>query len=293
MVTAPHACPPLPRPIPLAARGDRLLQVDAPDAQRDRPRRRPHAVDRAFHGERLGHRPRRQRLLDGLDSVERTSARRSRQNDNAPPMTGFAVRDLVDDVHDVCGSFAIVDDTTQPWQVVTRAAVSGTSIDLFTRRRDGVASLADVARRRRRPPRRRHHAGRRRARRRGPNPVMAPTRRRRSRPRRGDASPGASAARPTTTSPASARRPGGSTRARRPSPSGCRGGRSARTSRPTTRRASGSSWAGGTRPTCRMPEFLSRRGYVVVADTPHRSTFALCSERERRGAHGARAARRR
>ena len=63
-------------------------------------------------------------LLEGIDTSTAVGTPQS-DNDDAPPMTGFAVRDLSSTYTMSYGSFEVVDDTTQPWQVVTRASVSG------------------------------------------------------------------------------------------------------------------------------------------------------------------------
>ncbi len=80
-------------------------------------------------------------LLGGLDSSSDVGKPQS-ANDDAPPMTGFAVRDLSTTYKMMYGSFAIADDTTQPWQVVERAAVaSGNRVDLLD---GGGARVASV-----------------------------------------------------------------------------------------------------------------------------------------------------
>ncbi|MGH7295126.1 MAG: hypothetical protein ACRELB_09345, partial [Polyangiaceae bacterium] len=80
-------------------------------------------------------------LLDGLDASDDVGTPQS-QNDDAPPMTGFAVRDVATTYDMQYGSFAVTDDTSQPWQVVRRAAVSGTGVDLFDGHGGRLASLA-------------------------------------------------------------------------------------------------------------------------------------------------------
>jgi alpha-glucosidase len=80
-------------------------------------------------------------LLAGLDSSTDVGRPQS-MNDDAPPMTGFAVRDLATTYRMQYGSFAATDDTSEPWQVVTRAAVSGSRVDLFTGAGTRVASIA-------------------------------------------------------------------------------------------------------------------------------------------------------
>jgi alpha-glucosidase len=79
-------------------------------------------------------------LLQGLDSSTAVGTPQS-MNDDAPPMTGFAVRDLATAYKMQYGSFAATDDTTKPWQVVTRAAVSGSSVDLYA----GSTRVASIA----------------------------------------------------------------------------------------------------------------------------------------------------
>ena len=204
-------------------------------------------------------------LLSGIDSSTDVGTPQS-LNDDAPPMTGFAVRDLASTCQMIGGSFAIADDTTQPWHVVTRAAVTDDQIDLY----DGstrVASLAmsqgDDA----------NHL------------VVAIT--------PGDDAP------PASTDPTTPRR-------RISWGFGCTAddhfagfgaqtwgvdarketipiwvqeegiGKDLSTDDPT-----GAWFLVGRRHSAYMPvpEFLARRGYVAVADTAHRSTFALCSER--------------
>jgi hypothetical protein len=69
-------------------------------------------------------------LLEGIPSSNAVGTPQS-LDDDAPPMTGFAVRDQTTTYSMIGGSFSIADDTSQPWQVVTRAAVTGSQIDLF------------------------------------------------------------------------------------------------------------------------------------------------------------------
>jgi alpha-glucosidase len=83
-------------------------------------------------------------LLAGIDSSTAVGTPQS-MNDDAPPMTGFAVRDLATAYKMQYGSFAATDDTSQPWHVVTRAAVSGAlhnRVDLYTGDGTRVASIA-------------------------------------------------------------------------------------------------------------------------------------------------------
>jgi hypothetical protein len=80
-------------------------------------------------------------LLPGLDSSTDVGKSAS-MNDDAPPMTGFAVRDLATTYTMQYGAFTQVDDTSHPWQVVTRAQVDGSRVDLFT---DGGTRVASIA----------------------------------------------------------------------------------------------------------------------------------------------------
>jgi alpha-glucosidase (family GH31 glycosyl hydrolase) len=204
-------------------------------------------------------------LLDGIDASTDVGTPQS-QNDDAPPMTGFAVRDLATTYEMSFGSFKIVDDTSQAWRVVTRAAVSGSSVDLLagpTRVATIAFSQGDDA----------NHL------------VAAIT--------PGDDAP------PATTDPSAPRR-------RISWGFGCtpddhftgfgaqtwgvdaRGetipiwvqeegiGKDMTTDDPT-----GAWFLVGRRHSAYLPlpEFLAKRGYVAVAETQHRSTFALCSER--------------
>lgn len=203
-------------------------------------------------------------LLSGIDTSNDVGMPQS-ENDDAPPMTGFAVRDLASTYQMIGGSFAVADDTTQPWQVVTRAAVTGNQIELYAGSTT-VASLAmsqgDDA----------NHL------------VVAIT--------PGDGAP------PATTDPAAPRR-------RISWGFGCTpddhfSGFGAQTwgvdalgetipiwmseegigKDLTTDDPTGIWFVVGRRHSAYMPvpEFLARRGYVAAADTAHRSTFALCSE---------------
>ena len=80
-------------------------------------------------------------LLQGIDPSNAVGTPQS-QNDDAPPMTGFAVRDLSTAYTMSYGSFKVVDDTTPPWRVVTTARVTGSTVDLLTKDGTRVASLA-------------------------------------------------------------------------------------------------------------------------------------------------------
>jgi len=203
-------------------------------------------------------------LLDGIPASGDVGTPQS-MNDDAPPMTGFAVRDLSTAYQMSFGSFSAADDTSQPWRVVTRAAVSGNQVDLFaggTRVASLAASQGDDA----------NHL------------VVAVT--------PGDDAP------PSSADPAAPRR-------RISWGFGCtpddhfagfgaqtwgvdaRGetipiwmqeegvGKDLTTDDPT-----GIWFIVGRRHSAYMPlpEFLASRGYVAVAETAHRSTFALCSE---------------
>jgi alpha-glucosidase len=210
--------------------------------------------------------PARAPLLPGLDSSTAVGTPWS-INDDAPPMTGFAVRDLSTVYKMSYGSFSQTDDTSQPWKVVTQAAVHGTSVDLYTGDGTRVATIAFS---------------------RGDDSdhlVAAIT--------AGDGAPLASA------DPSKPRR-------RISWGFGCDSddhfngfgaqtwgvdakgetipiwvqeegiGKDLKTDDPT-----GPWFLVGRRHSAYMPlpEFLARRGYVAVADTQLRSTFALCSER--------------
>jgi alpha-glucosidase len=204
-------------------------------------------------------------LLDGIPSSNDVGTPQS-MNDDAPPMTGFAVRDLATSYTMAGGSFLVADDTTQPWRVVTRAAVTGNQVDLFaggTRVASLAASQGDDA----------DHL------------VVAVT-------------PGDDAPTPSS-DPTTPRR-------RISWGFGCTAddhfaGFGAQTWGVDARGETIPIWMQeegigkdlttddptgvwpivGRRHSAYMPlpEFLARRGYVAVADTAHRSTFALCSER--------------
>jgi alpha-glucosidase len=205
-------------------------------------------------------------LLDGIPSSTTVGTPQS-LNDDAPPMTGFAVRDLGTTTQMSFGSFSMADDTTQPWQVVTEALLSSSgSIDLFTSGGVRVASLTasegDDA----------NHL------------VVSIT--------PGDGAP------PASSDPTAARRriswgfgcsaadefagfgaqtwgvdARGETIPIWVSEEGV--GKDLTTDDPT-----GAWFLVGRRHSAYMPlpEFLASRGYVAVADTVAKSTFALCSE---------------
>lgn len=80
-------------------------------------------------------------LLQGIDTSTAVGKPQS-MNDDAPPLTGFAIRDLATTIKMSYGSFAQTDDTTQPWQVVTRASVTGDRVDLYTGDGARAASIA-------------------------------------------------------------------------------------------------------------------------------------------------------
>jgi len=207
-------------------------------------------------------------LLGGIDSSSDVGKSQS-ANDDAPPMTGFAVRDLSTTYKMMYGSFAITDDTTQPWQVVERAAVaSGNRVDLLDGSGTRVASVAFT---------------------RGDDDehlVASIT--------AGEGAP------PASTDPAAPRRriswgfscdaddhfvgfgaqtwgvdARGETIPIWVQEEGI--GKDLKTDDPT-----GVWYVVGRRHSAYMPlpEFLARRGYVAVAETNARSTFALCSERQ-------------
>jgi alpha-glucosidase len=204
-------------------------------------------------------------LLAGIDTSNSVGTPQS-ANDDAPPMTGFAVRDLSSTYQTNFGSFSITDDTSQPWQVVTRATVSANQIDLFagaSRVATLTASQGDDA----------NHL------------VVAIA--------AGDDAP------PPSSDPTAPRRRISWGFACTPDDHfagfgaqtwgvDARGetipiwmqeegiGKDLTTDDPT-----GLWFIVGRRHSAYMPlpEFLSRRGYVAVAETAHRSTFALCSER--------------
>jgi len=215
-------------------------------------------------------------LLQGIAASNDVGMPQS-DNDDAPPMTGFAVRDLSTAYTMTYGSFEVVDDTSQPWRVVTQARVSGQTVDLLTADGTRVASLAASQ---------------------GDDPlhlVVAIT--------PGDDVPDGAA---PETSPDAAAHPTG-VRRRISWGFACTAddhftgfgaqtwgvdalketipiweqeegvGKDLTTDNPT-----GAWFLVGRRHSAYMPipEFLSRRGFIVVAETPHRSTFALCSERE-------------
>ena len=203
-------------------------------------------------------------LLDGIPSSSDVGTPQS-LNDDAPPMTGFAVRDLASTYQMIGGSFSVADDTTQPWRVVTRAAVTGSQIDLFA----GDTRVASLA------PSQGDDAD---------HLVVALT--------PGDDAP------PASSDPTTPRR-------RISWGFGCTpddhfAGFGAQTWGVDARKETIPIWMQeegigkdlttddptgvwfilGRRHSAYMPlpEFLAKRGYVAVAETAHRSTFALCSE---------------
>jgi alpha-glucosidase (family GH31 glycosyl hydrolase) len=239
-------------------------------------------------------------LLEGIDTSTAVGAPQS-DNDDAPPLTGFAVRDLSSSYEMSYGSFAVDDDTTQPWRVVTKATVSGKTINLFAADGALVASLAvsqgddsshlvvaiapgdDV-----------------------PDGAAPPVLD--AGARADDASPGIGDAGDAAPVVVTAPVPSFSTTGvRRRISWGFRcnaddhftgfgaqtwGVDARKETIPiwlqeegvgkdlTTDDFTGAWFLQGRRHSAYMPlpEFLSRRGFIVVADTPHRSTFALCSE---------------
>jgi alpha-glucosidase (family GH31 glycosyl hydrolase) len=80
-------------------------------------------------------------LLAGIASGSAVGTPQS-ADDDAPPMTGFAVRDQSSTYQMSYGSFAIVDDTTPRWDVVAKAEVSGSNVALVGGDGTVLASLA-------------------------------------------------------------------------------------------------------------------------------------------------------
>lgn len=72
-------------------------------------------------------------LLGGLDASNDVGSPQS-ANDDAPPMTGFATREVATTYEMLYGSFRVVDDTRNPWRVARRARWDGTG---------AIAVLAD------------------------------------------------------------------------------------------------------------------------------------------------------
>lgn len=207
-------------------------------------------------------------LLGGIDSSSDVGKPQS-ADDDAPPMTGFAVRDLSTKYEMMYGSFAITDDTSRPWQVVERAETApGNRVDLLTGDGTRVASIAFS-----RGDEDQHLVA-----------AITP----------GDGAP------PESSDPAAPRR-------RISWGFACNAddhfvGFGAQTwgvdargetipiwvqeegigKDLTTDDPKGVWYVVGRRHSAYMPlpEFLARRGYVAVADTTARSTFALCSERQ-------------
>lgn len=206
-------------------------------------------------------------LLEGIDTSTAVGKPAS-ANDDAPPMTGFAVRDVSTTYQMKYGSFAITDDTSHPWQVVTHATRSGDRVDLMTAAGSSVASITFT-----RGDDDQHLEA-----------AIAP----------GDGAP------PASSVPSAARRriSWGFACDARDQFAGfgaqtwgvdARGetlplwvqeegiGKDLTTDDPK-----GLWYVVGRRHSSYMPvpEFLSRRGFVAIADTNHLSTFALCSERD-------------
>lgn len=207
-------------------------------------------------------------LLGGIDTSGDVGTKQS-ANDDAPPMTGFAVRDLSTTYEMKYGSFAITDDTTKPWQVVERALVApGNRVDLLGSDGGRVASIVFS-----RGDEDQHLVA----------SITA-----------GEGAP------PASSDPAASRRRiswGFSCNAddhfvgfgAQTWGVDARGetipiwvqeegiGKDLETDDPT-----GFWYIVGRRHSAYMPlpEFLARRGYVAVAETNARSTFALCSERQ-------------
>jgi alpha-glucosidase len=218
-------------------------------------------------------------LLPGIDSSTAVGAQQS-ANDVSPPMTGFAIRDLSSSYTMKFGSFAVVDDPRPPWRVATTAKVSGSSVDLLASDGTRLASLAFAQG--------------------ADSSSLAVT------ITPGDDAPDSSVAAPfldasTDGGPATPLR-------RRISwgfacaPTDHFSGFGAQTWGVDARKETIPIWSQeegigkdlttddptgfwylvGRRHSAYLPlpEFLSSRGYVMVADTAHRSTFALCSERD-------------
>jgi len=81
-------------------------------------------------------------LVEGIDASDEVGAPQS-ANDDAPPMTGFAVRDVATSYQMQYGSFKIVDTPSAAWRVARSAKWSGASgpIDLV----DGAGRVASIA----------------------------------------------------------------------------------------------------------------------------------------------------
>jgi alpha-glucosidase (family GH31 glycosyl hydrolase) len=198
-------------------------------------------------------------LLEGLDASDDVGTPAS-ENDDAPPMTGFAVRDVTTRYEMLFGSFKITDDTSKPWRVArrTRGGAGGAPLDLLaadgarlatlTFTQGGDARHAVIAIEPGDGPERRFSWGFR----------CAPT----------DHFVGFGA----QTWGVDARK---ETIPLWVSEEGI--GKNLTSDDP------GVTWyAEGRRHSSQMPlpEFLSRRGFMAVAETDRLSTFALCSERD-------------
>src|SRR4051812_9737240 len=59
-------------------------------------------------------------LLEGIPTSSDVGVAQS-SNDDAPPLTGFAVREVASTYEMLFGAFKVVDDTSKPWRVATRA----------------------------------------------------------------------------------------------------------------------------------------------------------------------------
>jgi alpha-glucosidase len=82
-------------------------------------------------------------LLDGLDASDDVGAPQS-GNDDAPPMTGFAVRDVSTTTTMLGGAFEIVDSPNGPWRVARRAEWAGGAAPVALVGDDGT-TLATLA----------------------------------------------------------------------------------------------------------------------------------------------------
>ncbi|HSQ67859.1 MAG TPA: TIM-barrel domain-containing protein [Polyangiaceae bacterium] len=82
-------------------------------------------------------------LLDGLDASDAVGAPQS-QNDDAPPMTGFAVRDVSASSTMLFGSFENVDAPNGPWRVARHAKWAGAAAPVELVGDDG-STLATLA----------------------------------------------------------------------------------------------------------------------------------------------------
>jgi alpha-glucosidase len=81
-------------------------------------------------------------LVEGIASSNDVGTPQS-HNDDAPPMTGFAVRQVASTITTLYGAFSIVDDNANPWRVgaTAREATPGGPIDVLD---GGGARLASI-----------------------------------------------------------------------------------------------------------------------------------------------------